>query len=875
MAVVPNIEEPSESSTFLDPSTLQTVFEATKTMVDTLSGVHPAATIAWGFLSIGFEVLKNQCDKEDAIWNLYKDMISTYEEFSKDDILKEHDRFRGIYDCLFKQTIECAFFMKGYTNKSVIGRLVTMNISDQAEKFSHAFAGLKSQLSMELSKESVIVTLGVQKNVDIQAMRDRLRDLQPPKELRPKSKCMQGTRVATINHIVSWIAQCDGKVMWCNGLAGTGKSSLTGTLHDLLTTDFGGRSRLAAFIRYDRIEYRSATELITTIAYSLGMFDDRIGTAISRVIQSSRTVVTMSDPSAQFRLLLRNPLESIPDLVEGGPLVIIVDGLDECDISEELLAVLAEGFGPKLPFMRLIVTSRPVHHIAMALKGKSCVYPLYLDTSFKAVNDDIHFYLEHKLATIGDNVFQEKCTELDAVNELTERASGLFIWAATVVKFVHASPGISRLQALLDTEPPRDATEALTTLYRTSLDTLVSEPGANMDIKKYVRSVLGAVLVTRTPPGMTESVLDNIVLRGEGSPPSRHIVSMLGSVLSPQAKDSPIQIIHKSFDDFLQDQGRSGDAWFINVALHRQAIAEQSRIASKSFLETWSPTNNMVIGAVPAYISNYALFGRFWYSDFDKSDIELFTSFFRPHFLPWLDIVIVDGDILHFEIMDTICRQLGLTRLLLKVNIRDSKLIHHVLQISTVFYHHLHYASQESPLIGKVTLECMKAFNKSSFPEEPMDNSNLHINGVVSVHAFPTQSGTKDQYVYKITNTTSVPLYISMLCFDVSLLRVYSVYQPEGVNNPLPPGKLWTSYRNTFLINEGQDVDVSFLKLFFSTEYVDLSAIIHPAPTGRSFGLQVLPLTWEIPSRCHTMCVPLVQRRVAGTLYDTSSRGRA
>ncbi|KAK0474721.1 hypothetical protein EDD18DRAFT_1391277 [Armillaria luteobubalina] len=56
MALVPTIEKPLESSKFLDPSTLQTVFEATKTMINTLMGAHPAATITWGFLSIGFEV---------------------------------------------------------------------------------------------------------------------------------------------------------------------------------------------------------------------------------------------------------------------------------------------------------------------------------------------------------------------------------------------------------------------------------------------------------------------------------------------------------------------------------------------------------------------------------------------------------------------------------------------------------------------------------------------------------------------------------------------------------------------------------------------------------------------------------------------------
>ncbi len=46
----------------------------------------------------------------------------------------------------------------------------------------------------------------------------------------------------------------------------------------------------------------------------------------------------------------------------------------------------------------------------------------------------------------------------------------------------------------------------------------MSEPGANADIKKDVRSVLGAVLVTQTPTGMTEDVLDNVVLLGKGRP---------------------------------------------------------------------------------------------------------------------------------------------------------------------------------------------------------------------------------------------------------------------------------------------------------------------------------------------------------------------
>ncbi len=599
-------------------------------------------------------------------------------------------------------------------------------------------------------------------------MRDRLRDLQPPEELGPKSSCTQGTRIETINTMVSWIAKGNSEMMWCKGLAGTGKSSLMGTLHDLLTADIGGRSRLAAFVRYDHIQYSNASKLITSIAYALGTFDVRIGMTISKVIETSRTVMIMLDLSAQFRLLLRGPLERVPDLVDEGPLVVIIDGLDECDASPELLAVLAEGFGPKLPFMRLILSSRPVLRMVTVFGGRDCIYPLHLDTALEYVNRDIRFYFEREFATIRDDAFQEQCEELDAVNELTARASSLFIWAATVVKIVVEFPGISILQDFLATDIPASATEALTTLYLASLNALVSEiPGVNAKIKKCVRSVLGAVLVNRTPPGMTEDVLDKIVLSSTGSPPSRHIVSMLGSVLSPETKDSPIRLIHKSLDNFLQDRNRCGDEWFVDVPLHRKAIAQQCRVVSKSFMKTWSPTSDMDIEAVPAYISKYALFGMFWYSEpaFDKSDLELFTSFFRPYFLPWLDIVATDSGVLHFEITDVICRQHGLTRLSIKVDIRDLVKFHNVLKQSAYFFCHLHQSSKQSSLAGKVTLECMKLKKTKGGSREPTGD-NLNIDGVIFVNADGTGYG------FKIVNTTMVPLYVSMFCFDVTDLEV-------------------------------------------------------------------------------------------------------
>ncbi len=147
-----------------------------------------------------------------------------------------------------------------------------------------------------------------------------LQRLQPKQEFGPKSMCMHGTRVQTINALFSWIAECDNSVLWCNGLAGTGKSSLVGTLHDILCFHMSSRSRLGAFIRYDRTEYRDSSELITSIAYSLGMFDQRICIAIVKALTTSRAAVKMaaSESRTQFQRLLLEPLETIPELQDEG-----------------------------------------------------------------------------------------------------------------------------------------------------------------------------------------------------------------------------------------------------------------------------------------------------------------------------------------------------------------------------------------------------------------------------------------------------------------------------------------------------------------------------------------------------------------------------
>ncbi|KDQ61258.1 hypothetical protein JAAARDRAFT_123999, partial [Jaapia argillacea MUCL 33604] len=185
--------------------------------------------------------------------------------------------------------------------------------------------------------------------------------LNPHRAITRRDPCLPGTRTREIVAVISWIAKQSNEIFWLRGLAGTGKSALASTIAEHCRA-MGEHGRLGAFIRFDRAEMNDPFRVIPTLAYKLASFDDRLGILIADVIKKVPDIVDRS-LQEQFTRLVTGPLSIIADdLLDEGPIVVLLDGLDECGTPGrrgELLAVLARGFGDNLPFIRLIVTSRP------------------------------------------------------------------------------------------------------------------------------------------------------------------------------------------------------------------------------------------------------------------------------------------------------------------------------------------------------------------------------------------------------------------------------------------------------------------------------------------------------------------------------------
>jgi hypothetical protein len=245
------------------------------------------------------------------------------------------------------------------------------------------------------------------------------------------------------------------------------------------------------------------------------------------------------------------------------PAVIIVDGLDECqgdgessgsDSQKEILSALSRACtDPAFPF-RIIVASRPepvIRHFFAA--SPSPILRIFLDDKYDP-DSDIRLFLEAMFSDIRRRFnLPSSWASKDVVDLLVTEASGQFIYAATVVRFLdspHLGAPQQQLNRVLEWRR-RDNSTAFAPLDRLYDRILRTSPEPLLAVKwlrfiddcswrdaVYLRCVLESYI------GETEHVLGTLT-------------SLIG--LGDDNLGGRFHFYHKSLLDFLGDPHRSSD----------------------------------------------------------------------------------------------------------------------------------------------------------------------------------------------------------------------------------------------------------------------------------------------------------------------------
>ena len=218
----------------------------------------------------------------------------------------------------------------------------------------------------------------------------------------PDKGCLPGTRTGIVDEICHWVQSSGDNVarmFLLSGVAGSGKSSIAHTVALL----FDKLGRLGSSFCFDRFHLadRRPDNVFSTIARDLADLDLGRKHALWQLIRDNQALRRTRAPREQFEKFI---LEPAADLVSVGPVVIVIDALDECGdpaSRKVLLSILAEGVAHLPSNFRVLVTTRAEQDIEDALTKKPLVMCKRMEAiDMRSSQHDISLYVREQLANV-------------------------------------------------------------------------------------------------------------------------------------------------------------------------------------------------------------------------------------------------------------------------------------------------------------------------------------------------------------------------------------------------------------------------------------------------------------------------------------------
>ena len=367
--------------------------------------------------------------------------------------------------------------------------------------------------------------------------------------------CLPGTRESIIRDICDVLNNPNEdapRVCLLTGVAGSGKSAVAHSIARL----YDEQKRLGSSYCFSSTDVasRNPKNLFSTIARDLSDHDPQYKTALWRVVKDKR-LRTSQSPSEQIQKFIIEPTK---DLHVIGPLVIVIDALDESGDRagrRQLLGViskqLAENALPKN--LRFLITTRPEDDILTALPpGPQIVLKDMSDIPWHIVDGDIEKFIHRSLHQYTE--LESSWPDRGWCRLLVHHSQHLFQWASTACRFIDGEGTVGldpreRLDQLLQAANT-DGGHSLDKLYQTILSQLFTMDNT---LERF-RTVMAVVLALHEPLSLTSlSALlgDDLNIRA--------IIKPMGSLLDGVFdEEKPIRPLHSSFRDFLLDKARSG-----------------------------------------------------------------------------------------------------------------------------------------------------------------------------------------------------------------------------------------------------------------------------------------------------------------------------
>jgi len=313
--------------------------------------------------------------------------------------------------------------------------------------------------------------------------------------------------------------------------------------------------------------------LVFYLAYQLAINVAGMREHINQTMEDN-PALPMKSAAVQLQQLITEPFARLP-IPRPSP-VIIIDGLDECEGSEaqhDILSLISQVSTIPEITIRFIIASRPEYQITYMFNKEPVLKMarrLVLDEDYESLSD-IMMYLRDGFTQIQArsdmNWSQDPWPSDSQLSKVAWRASGQFIYAATVLKFVGSGfcDPVAHLDIILRPSPKQAAAfSELDRLY-TQILSVYPDPG-------FLKSVLGVMTLFQGElmcaiPGTYSSFVADILGAGEAKVcmvlrALQSLTDVEGAATAPGIASTvrlfqDVNFSHISFVDFLMDEARS------------------------------------------------------------------------------------------------------------------------------------------------------------------------------------------------------------------------------------------------------------------------------------------------------------------------------
>ena len=361
-----------------------------------------------------------------------------------------------------------------------------------------------------------------------------------------RNGCTENTRKAILDKLQQWASDnMATKVYWLNGMAGTGKKTIAYSFSQILDdqNSLGG----TFFSSHLRVDTSDVHCIIPTISLQLAArgYIPCLAHHVLDVVEANPDCKSWRIQK-QFLNFIVKPLKGVEVIP-----VIILDALDECSDQHLVAELLSEilKHNKSLP-VKFFISSRPEVELKETFDYSSGHSNFILhEVEKEIVKADIELYIKAQ--------FKHNMPPQSEVDRLVHMAGSLFIYAATVCKYIAQKGGPNMPQRLSDVvnltlETTSGLTHPLDVLYERILDAAYQY--TNQRERSNIGLVLQVIVYAYNPLSMTaiSSLMQISVQETVAALSSLHSL-----IYIPKDPGGPISIFHASFYDFMSKIGRA------------------------------------------------------------------------------------------------------------------------------------------------------------------------------------------------------------------------------------------------------------------------------------------------------------------------------